>query len=272
MALISSLASSARVPSGFMTGSPSAQLMGHQVKTSQPPQLPPKKVPWTSPPSLATARASAWNSPASWAAFSGRAGLPEQFLVVHPDREVHDERQPVLLAVPGGAVMSPWRCCRCEGQRVDRSVRSREQPLGRPVGHEHDVSREQVRQPLAAAAAPTLACSRPWHDRELDPGSGGSRCRPPRGPARAWVAARVHIVSGCRRRRPASRSSGRSTPRGWNRTVRPGWARRPSWMGWASSFRTPRPGRWRPPRRRRTGAWSSCSPPSAFQVARGSLG
>ncbi|WP_280641028.1 hypothetical protein [Streptomyces afghaniensis] len=47
----------ASVPSSFRTSSPAAQINGHQVKTPQPPQLPPKKVPSTPPPSASTARA-----------------------------------------------------------------------------------------------------------------------------------------------------------------------------------------------------------------------
>jgi len=62
MALFSSLLSIDVLPSSLITFSPSAQAIGHQVKTSQPPQLPPKKVPWMPLPSLATARASAANS------------------------------------------------------------------------------------------------------------------------------------------------------------------------------------------------------------------
>src|SRR5258707_12164972 len=98
MALFSSLLRSDSVPSGFITFSPSAQAIGNQVKTSQPPQSPPKNVPWTSPPSFWTARASAANSASVAGGLLGsRPATLKSFLLYIQTGRTTTKGRPTLL-------------------------------------------------------------------------------------------------------------------------------------------------------------------------------
>ena len=73
-------------------------------------------------------------------------GLLEQVLVVHPHGQVDDEGQAVLLAFPGRRDDVRLADVVDARQSVDAVGDVHEQALRRPVRHEHDVGREQVRQ------------------------------------------------------------------------------------------------------------------------------
>src|SRR4051812_1163683 len=109
MALFSSLLRKDSVPSGFITFSPSAHAIGNQVKTSQPPQSPPKNVPWTSPPSFCTARASAANSASVVGGLSGSrpAALNSFLLYIQTDRSTTKGR-PYFLPSQDETSIAPW--------------------------------------------------------------------------------------------------------------------------------------------------------------------
>src|SRR5271157_4271107 len=118
-----------------MTVSPSAQAIGHQVKTLQPPQSPPKKVPWMLPPSFATARASAANSASDFGGFSGSrpACLNSFLLYIQTERSTTNGR-PYFLPSQVDAEMAPWAMFAAKGSAAIRGVMSWNRPAEVQLG------------------------------------------------------------------------------------------------------------------------------------------
>src|SRR5208283_6034259 len=129
MPLFSSLLRCDSVPSGFITVSPSAHAIGNQVKTSQPPQSPPEKVPWTFPPSFWTARASAANSASVVGGLLGSrpAALNSFLLYIQTERSTTNGR-PYFLPSQVEAVMAPCAMSAAKGRVAMRAVRSWNSP------------------------------------------------------------------------------------------------------------------------------------------------
>src|SRR5271169_4081576 len=100
-----------------MTDSPSAQAIGHHVNTLQPPQSPPKKVPWMSPPSFAASRASAANSGSDFGGFAGSrpACLNSFLLYIQTDRSTTNGR-PYFLPSQVEALMAPCAMFAAKGR------------------------------------------------------------------------------------------------------------------------------------------------------------
>src|SRR4051794_4594649 len=134
MALFSSLLRKDSVPSAFITFSPSAQAIGNQVKTSQPPQSPPKKVPWTSPPSFCTARAAA-NSPSVVGGFSGSrpAALNSFLLYIQTERSTTNGK-PYFLPSQDDTSIAPWAMLAAKGSVAILSVMSVNSPAEVQLG------------------------------------------------------------------------------------------------------------------------------------------
>ena len=145
------------MPSGFMTVSPSAQAIGNQVNTSQPPQSPPKKVPWMSPPSFATARASAANSVREFGGFAGSrpASLNSFLLYIQTERSTTNGR-PYFLPSHVEAAMAPCAMFAANGRAAMRAVRSWNSPAEVQLGMNTTSAENRSGSELAAAAAPTL--------------------------------------------------------------------------------------------------------------------
>src|SRR5579871_5127423 len=112
-----------------MTFSPSAQAIGHQVNTPQPPQSPPKNVPWTSPPSFPTARASAANSVNDFGGLSGSrpACLKSFLLYIQTERSTTNGR-PYFLPSQVDAVMAPCAMSATKGRVAILALRSWNSP------------------------------------------------------------------------------------------------------------------------------------------------
>src|SRR5579863_6322285 len=140
-----------------MTVSPSAQAIGHQVNTLQPGQSPPKKVPWTSPPSFATARASAANSASVAGGFSGSrpACLKSFLLYIQTERSTTNGR-PYFLLSQVETVIAPWAMFPAYGRAAMRAVRSWNSPAEVQLGMNTTSAENRSGSELAAAAAPTL--------------------------------------------------------------------------------------------------------------------
>src|SRR5271165_90890 len=157
IALFSALLRCDSVPSGFMTASPSAQAIGHQVKTLQPPQSPPKKVPWMSPPSFATARASAANSASDFGGFSGSrpASLNSFLLYIQTERSTTNGR-PYFLPSQIEALMGPCAMSAAKGRVATRAVRSWNSPAEVQLGINTTSAENTSGSEPAAAAAPTF--------------------------------------------------------------------------------------------------------------------
>ena len=158
MVFISSLFRYDSVPSGFMTGWPSAQLIGHQVNTLQPPQLPPKNVPLMSPPSASTARAAASNSARVVGGFSGSrpAWRKSSLLYIHTDRSTTNGRpyclpSQVEASICAGAIRS------LKGRLAILSVRSVNRPCEVQLGMNTTSAENRSGSEFEPAAAPTLA-------------------------------------------------------------------------------------------------------------------
>jgi hypothetical protein len=152
-----SLLSREVLPSGLMTCWPSAHRIGHHVKTPQPPQLPPKKVPDTSPPSLATARAAAANSARVVGGLSGSrpASLNSFLLYIHTDRSITNGR-PYFLPSQVEASMAPGAIASLNGSASIRDVRSWNSPADVQLGMNTTSPDRMSGRPLAAAAVLTL--------------------------------------------------------------------------------------------------------------------
>ena len=145
------------MPSGFITFSPSAQAIGNQVKTSQPPQSPPKNVPWTSPPSFWTARASAANSASVVGGLSGSrpAALNSFLLYIQTERSTTKGR-PYFLPSQDDTSIAPWAMLAAKGSVAIRSVMSVNSPAEVQLGMNTTSAENRSGSPPAAAAAPTL--------------------------------------------------------------------------------------------------------------------
>ena len=140
-----------------MTFSPSAQAIGHQVNTPQPPQLPPKKVPWTSPPSFATARASAANSVSDFGGLSGsRPACLNSFLLYIQTERSTTNGTPYFLLSHVEAVMAPCAMSAAKGRVAIRAVRSWNSPVEVQLGMNTTSAENRSGRELAAAAAPTF--------------------------------------------------------------------------------------------------------------------
>src|SRR6516162_2191853 len=157
MRLFSSLLRCDSVPSGFITVSPSAHAIGNQVKTSQPPQSPPKKVPWTFPPSFWTARAAAANSASVVGGLSGSrpAALNNFLLYIQTERSTMNGR-PYFLPFQVEALIAPWAMFAANGSVAILSVKSVKSPAEVQFGMNTTSAENKSGSPLAAAAAPTL--------------------------------------------------------------------------------------------------------------------
>src|SRR5512140_970763 len=118
-----------------MTCSPSAQRMGHQVKTPQPPQLPPKKVPWILPPSLAMARASAANSASVVGGLLGSspAWVNSFLLYIQTDRSITNGR-PYSLPCHVELLIAPGAMLSLKGSALILEVRSWNRPAEVQLG------------------------------------------------------------------------------------------------------------------------------------------
>src|SRR5882724_10345139 len=135
MPLFSSLLRKDSVPSGFITFSPSAQAIGNQVNTSQPPQSPPKNVPWTSPPSFCTARASAANSARLAGGLLGSrpAALNSFLLYIQTERST-TKGSPYFLPSQVDTSMAPWAMFLAKGSVAILSVMSVNSPADVQLG------------------------------------------------------------------------------------------------------------------------------------------
>ncbi len=107
-------------------------MIGHQVKTSQPPQLPPKKVPWMSPPSLAIGVASASNSArVVGGLFGSRPAWVNSFLLyIQTDRSMTNGR-PYSLPSQVEALIAPWASWSLNGRALILAVMSWNRPWPR---------------------------------------------------------------------------------------------------------------------------------------------
>src|SRR5271169_5095503 len=140
-----------------MTVSPSAQAIGHQVNTLQPGQSPPKKVPWMSPPSFATARASAANSGSDFGGFAGsRPACANSFLLyIHTERSTTNGR-PYFLPSQVEALIAPCAMFAAKGRVATRAVTSWNNPAEVQLGINTTSAENRSGNEFAAAAAPTF--------------------------------------------------------------------------------------------------------------------
>src|SRR5258707_111139 len=157
MALFSGLLRCDSVPSAFITVSPSAQAIGNQVNTSQPPQSPPKNVPWTSPPSFWTARASAANSASVAGGLLGSrpASLKSFLLYIQTDRSTTKGR-PYFFPSQVDTLIAPWATFAAKGRVATRSVMPVNRPAEVQFGMNTTSAENRSGSPPPAAAAPTL--------------------------------------------------------------------------------------------------------------------